>query len=115
VTHLAVIAKAAGANVLLGLYRNSNGVPTTLVVGTQPTPLAPGRVEVPVPPTTVAAGRYWLMALYDADASVGMDTSVSTATAMYSFRDFAQGLPATVSLPASLFGQRYNYYLRATP
>jgi hypothetical protein len=115
VTHLAVIAKAAGANVLLGLYRNAGGVPTTLVVGTAPTALAPGRIEIPVTPTALTAGTYWLMAMYDTDASVGIDTSVANAAAMYSFRDWSQGLPATVSAPSSLFGERYNYYLRALP
>jgi hypothetical protein len=115
ITHLAVIAKAGGANVLLGLYRQSGGVPTTLVVGTSPTPLAPGRLEIPVTPTTIAAGTYWLMAMYDTDASVGLDTSVANAQDAYAFRDFSQGLPATVSQPTSMFGQRYNYYLRGIP
>ncbi|HWP65087.1 MAG TPA: hypothetical protein VNO26_04130 [Candidatus Limnocylindria bacterium] len=115
VTHLAVIAKAGGPRVLLGLYRNSGGVPTTLVVGTAPTQLVPGRVEMPVTPTPIAAGTYWLMAMYDGDASVGLDTSVPNAPAMYDFRDFAQGLPSSVSFPSSMFGQRYNYYLIGTP
>ena len=66
-------------------------------------------------PTRLTAGTYWLMAMYDTDASVGLDTSVPSAPAVYSFRDFSQGLPASVSLPSSLFGQRYNYYLRAVP
>jgi hypothetical protein len=115
VTHLAVIAKKGGANLMLGLYRNGGGVPTTLVVGTPPTALAPGRIEIPVTPTLITAGKYWLMAMYDTDASVGLDTSNATAAAMYSFRDWSEGLPASVSLPGSLFGQRYNYYLRAAP
>lgn len=115
VTHLGVIAKAGGANVLLGLYRSSGGVPTTLVVGTPVTPLVPGRIEVPVTQTLLTAGTYWLMAMYDTDASVGLDTSVANAPAMYAFRDFGQGLPSSVSLPSSMFGQRYNYYLRAIP
>ena len=100
---------------LLGLYRNSGGVPTTLVVGTAPTPLVAGRLEIPVTNTRITAGTYWLMAMYDTDASVGLDTSVTTAPVMYAFRDFSQGLPATVSGASSLFGQRYNYYLRGIP
>jgi hypothetical protein len=68
-----------------------------------------------VTPTALTAGTYWLMAMYDTDASVGIDTSVANAAAMYSFRDWSQGLPATVSAPSSLFGERYNYYLRALP
>ena len=30
-------------------------------------------------------------------------------------RAWSEGLPASVSAPTSLFGQRYNYYLRALP
>jgi hypothetical protein len=115
VTHLGVIAKASGANVLLGLYRNSGGVPTTLVVGTPPTALVAGRLEMPVTNTRITAGTYWLMAMYDTDASVGVDTSVANAPAMYTFRDFSEGLPATVSGASSMFGQRYNYFLRGIP
>jgi hypothetical protein len=55
------------------------------------------------------------MAMYDSDASVGLDTSVANAGSMYSFRDWSEGLPASVSAPTSQFGQRYNYYLRALP
>jgi hypothetical protein len=116
VTHLSVIAKAGGANVLLGLYRSSGGVPTTLVVGTTPTALVAGRMEIPVTTATrITAGTYWIMAMYDTDASVGVDTSVPTAPLMYAFRDFSAGLPATVSGPTSMFGQRYNYYVRGIP
>jgi hypothetical protein len=113
VTHLSVIAKAAGPRVLLGLYRNSGGMPTTLVVGTAPTVLSAGAVEIPVPPTPLTAGRYWLMALYESPASVGIDTSNASAVAMYDLRDFAAGLPSSIAFPTSVFGQRYNYYLRA--
>ena len=116
VTHLSLIAKAGGPHVLLGLYRNSGGVPTTLVVGTTPTALVAGRMEIPVTtPTRIAAGTYWIMAMYDDDASVGVDTSVANAPAMYAFQDFADGLPASVSGPSSMFGQRYNYYVRGIP
>ena len=100
---------------LLGLYRNSGGVPTTLVVGTPPTALVAGRLEMPVTQTRITAGTYWLMAMYDTDASVGVDTSVATAPAMYAFRDFSEGLPTSVSGPSSMFGQRYNYFLRGIP
>jgi hypothetical protein len=117
VTHLSLIAKAAGPNVLLGLYRSSGGVPTTLVVGTTPTALVAGRMEIPVTtPTRITAGTYWIMAMYDTDgASVGLDTSVANAPAMYTFQDFADGLPATVTGASSMFGQRYNYYVRGIP
>ena len=66
-------------------------------------------------PVQITAGTYWLMAMYDTDASVGIDTSVATAKAAYSFRDFSQGLPSSVAQPTSMFGQRYNYYLRGIP
>ena len=48
-------------------------------------------------------------------AAVGLDTSVPTAGSMYSFRNWSEGLPASVSAPTSMFGQRYNYYLRVVP
>ena len=115
VTHLAVIAKAGGANVMMGLYRASGGAPTTLVVGTAPTALVPGAMEIPVTPTALTAGNYFLMAMYDTDASVGIDVSDANASAMFAFQDFSAGLPSSVPFASALFGQRYNYYLRAVP
>ena len=53
--------------------------------------------------------------MYDNDASVGVETACRNAPAMYAFQDFTDGLPGTVSGATSMFGQRYNYYVRGLP
>jgi hypothetical protein len=90
VTHLSLIAKAGGPNVLLGLYRNSGGVPTTLVVGTTPTALVAGRMEIPVTTPTRIGGRYLLDHGDVRRRRVGRARHQHpNAPAMYAFQDFA--------------------------
>lgn len=113
VTHLSVIAKAGGPHVQLGLYTNSGGDPGALVVGTAQTPLVVGTVEMAVPATPVAAGTYWLMAMYDQSASVGIDSSDPSEVVKFSTASFGTGLPTSLFFPQTYFGQRFNYYLRA--
>jgi hypothetical protein len=115
VTDFGVIGKMAGPHVRLGLYRDQGGEPTTLVVGTPETALAAGRVEVSVPGTPVAAGDYWLMALYDSEASVGLDQSDPTVPVRFTDAFFADGLPPSLFFTETFFGQRYNYYVRIVP
>jgi hypothetical protein len=115
VTHLAVIAKAAGAQVMLGLYADVAGEPGALVAATPATPLAPGPVEIRIPPTPIAAGQYWLLATYDAPASVGIDLSDPGAVAKFVPHPFGLPLPGQIVFPQTFFGETYNYYLRAMP
>lgn len=115
VTEFGVIGKMAGPHVRLGLYRDQGGEPTTLVVGTPETALAVGRVEVPVAGTPVAAGDYWLMALYDSEASVGLDQSDPTVPVRFTDASFGGGLPPSLFFTETFFGQRYNYYVRIVP
>jgi hypothetical protein len=115
VTHLALIGKAAGPNFRLGLYTNSGGGPGTLLVGTPVMPLDAATMEVPVTATPVAAGTYWLMAMFDQDASVGVDFSDPSAPVKFAMGDFSQGLPNPVFFAQTFWGQRFNYYVRVQP
>ena len=38
-----------------------------------PMPMTVGRMDIPVVPTSLPAGTYWMMGVYDADASIGID------------------------------------------
>jgi hypothetical protein len=72
-------------------------------------------VEVPVPATPVAAGTYWLMAMFDQNASVGVDFSDPNAVVKFSMTSFGAGLPSPVFFPQTFSGQRFNYYVRVLP
>jgi hypothetical protein len=112
-THLAVIAKAGGPNVAIGLYSsNAMGEPNQLVASSAVTALGVGPVEIPVTPTTLTAGKYWLFGVFDTDASIGIDESDPSAAVRYVSRPFGSPLPNPFGLASSYSGQRFNYYIR---
>lgn len=115
VTHFGVIGKMTGPRVRLGLYHDQGGEPTTLVVGTGAVALDAGRVEIAVPPTPVAAGPYWLMAIYDQPASVGVDTTDPMIPVRFMGTAFDDGLPPFLFFTETFFGEQYNYYVQIMP
>jgi hypothetical protein len=70
VTDLAVIGKAAGANVRMALYTDADG-PDALVVEVPSAPLVAGALEMPVDLTSIDPGYYWIAAVFDDDVLVG--------------------------------------------
>ena len=112
-THLCVIAKAAGPNVVLGLYSsNAMGEPDHLMASAPVTTLTVGPVEIPVAATPLPAGQYWMFGVYDAEASIGIDESDPAAPVRYIGRPFGTGLPEPFGPAASYQGQRFNYYIK---
>ena len=112
-SHLCVIGKAVGANVVLGLYSsNAMGEPNQLVASTPATAMGMGAIEIPVAPTMLPPGQYWMFGVYDADASIGLDESDPTAPVRYVSHPFASPLQEPFGPMASYPGQRFNYYLK---
>jgi hypothetical protein len=111
-THLCVIAKDAGPHVMLALYADAGGEPGALVASTPATPMTAGAMEVPVAPTAVAPGTYWMMGVYDADASIGIDESDPSAPVRYAPELFGSPLPDPFGSALEYNGQRFNYYVR---
>lgn len=113
-THLCLIGKSAGPNTVMALYRSDSlGRPAGLVAATAATPVAAGRVEIPVTPTALAAGTYWLTAVFDVEASVGLDESDATAPVRYVRRPWGMAPPNPFGTASGYNGQRFNYYLLA--
>ena len=111
-THLAVIGKASGANVMLALYSDPGGDPDHLVAATGAVPMSVGAMEIPVAPMSLAAGTYWLMGVYDADASIGIDENDPNAPDCYAPHVFSDALPDPFGSSFPYSGQRFNYYVR---
>jgi hypothetical protein len=112
-SHLCVIGKAVGANVVLGLYSsNAMGEPNQLVASTPATAMGMGAIEIPVAPTMLPPGQYWMFGVYDADASIGIDETDPTAPVRYQELPFSATLPQPFGPAANYTGQRFNYYIR---
>jgi len=111
-THLAVIAKAGGPNVTIGLYSsNAMGEPNGLIASATTT-LGVGPMEIPVTPVALAAGKYWLFGVFDTDASIGIEDGDPTAAVRYVSRPFGSSLPDPFGPASAYSGQRFNYYIR---
>jgi hypothetical protein len=111
-THLCVIAKSAGADVILSLYSDANADPAHLVASTAATPMTVGRMEIPVTPTQLPGGTYWIMGVYDADASIGIDQSDPSMPVRYTSQPFSTPLPDPFGPAFEYTGQTFNYYLK---
>ena len=111
-THLGVIAKSGGPHVIVALYSDAAGEPDRLVASVPATPMTVGAMEMPVTPTSLPAGRYWIMGQYDGDASIGIDESDPNVPVRYLEQSFSDPLPDPLPPAFSYSGQAFNYYIR---
>jgi len=111
-THLGVIAKAGGPHVMLMLYASAGSDPDQLVASTASMPMTVGRMEIPVAPTQLPAGTYWMMGVYDSDASIGIDETNPNAPDCYAPHLFSDPAPNPFGTSFLYTGQRFNYYIK---
>lgn len=108
-----VVGRVAGSHVELALYTDSGGRPGTLVAQTSSTLVCVGSIEVSgtVQPV-IGAGSYWILGVYDVNASIGYDLSVSTASVDWISQPYASPLPTTYPSSSNRYtGQQFNYWV----
>ena len=116
VSHLSLIAKQGGQKVVMALYADQGGSPGALVANTPELAVEIGVNELPIGQAVdVAAGDYWLLAVFDQDASVGIDTSNPNEVVHYIPFGFGASLPDPMVGAQSYTGQRLNYYVNMVP
>jgi hypothetical protein len=117
-TALGVIATSAqpasGVHGIVALYDDVGGLPSALLAQTPSTTVKPGDNLIPVAtPVSLAVGSYWIMAEYDASASICVDTSVSNPIAWVGVGGYGV-VPASLSNQKAMSTVDFNYYLVAT-
>ncbi len=80
VTHFGLITRNGGAHVQMVLYKDASGSPGQLVATSASTLTVVGSQEIPIAPTPVTAGVYWIMGVYDADTTVATDENSPSGT-----------------------------------
>jgi hypothetical protein len=108
---LALIGKSATGNVKMALYTDNGGEPGSLVVATESTAVPEGVLEIPVEPTVLSGGTYWIMGVYDTTASIGIRYTDTTDIVQYTGFDFSDPIPSSLGTPMTYTGQIFNYYL----
>ncbi len=96
----------------MALYTDASGRPGTLVAQTAAFTVTGGRQEIAATPLApLAAGTYWLMAVYERDHA-GYAMRPSTNSTAYVSFTFGRTPPSTFPTPTFYTGDTINYYIR---
>jgi hypothetical protein len=98
----------------MALYTNVGGAPSALVASTSVATIVAGNNRLSVTPSVaIAAGTYWIVAEYNAVASICTDSSTSNTLDFVSASFDA--LPSTFGTPKSAMGTAdLDYYVIGT-
>jgi hypothetical protein len=104
--------RAVGPRGRFALYTNVGGAPGSLVAQTTDvTPASLGGNEfAATAPVAIPRGRYWLMGVWETDASLGY-TESTDAVVQYTAHTLGTALPTSFPAPSTYTGQDFNYWL----
>jgi cysteine-rich repeat protein len=109
-THFGLFSKSSSPNIVMALYSDVGGKPGQLLAQTPATDLPLGPLEIPVPAAAIPAGTYWIMAVFDTSASVGIQFGGPDVVA-YISHAFGAALPMSFPPPLTYTGQAFNYWI----
>jgi hypothetical protein len=112
---LNLIGKNTGAQVQMALYDDDDGAPNNLIVFTGTTTVGSGVVSLPVSPTELSPGNYWVMAIYDDAAIHTYKTNEAEGNIVY-YDTLIFGSPIPPDASSFLFytGHDFTYFLDIT-
>jgi hypothetical protein len=102
------IVSAGPVEVVVAIYAENAGQPTTLITSTSAT-LKLGVNELPVPEASLPAGTYWFAAQYR--TAVTLYVGTATRSTKYFTQTFGTALPATFPTHTTYTDTVRNYYL----
>jgi hypothetical protein len=115
VTSLGLVTREQGPHVKMGLYSDNGGQPDSLIIATEAAEVGLGAQSIPVTPTVILAGNYWLMAVYDDDTDTPANDASTINTIRYRAHNFPDPLPATFGPSSSYPGSPLLYTVRGLP
>ncbi len=111
---LNIIGNGTGANFQMAMYDDNAGVPNNLITSTAISTVGTGIVSLPVTPVQLAAGDYWIMAVYDNTGSSNnhsnVNLSASTSVVYYNDLPFGNPIPSNASGFQTYTGQDFLYF-----
>ncbi len=99
--------------VQMALYQDNAGVPGNLLATSNIDTVDSGAISLPIAPLSLAAGFYWIMAIYDASGSTSDHTHLtlsSNKTVYYQSHSFGSPLPTNASGFSSYCCQDMHYW-----
>jgi len=107
-----LIGKNTGAQVQMAVYDDNNGVPNNLIASTGTTIVGNGIISLPVNPTQLFPGDYWVMAIYDSTAIHTYEDSIAIGNVLYyNSLNFGDPIPSNASNFLSYSGDDFTYFL----
>jgi hypothetical protein len=114
-TDFGVISVTGGTHVRMALYADDGGTPGAFLAGSDSTLLTGGSQEIPVTPTPLGAGTYWILALFDGDTNVYWDDSDASAVVKYRSLSFLAAYPDPFGPAFGYTSAKFNYWITVTP
>jgi len=108
------------SNAIFGLYSSdaSSGLPATLMAVTNPIYLDSvatyDNIAFTTTPT-IPSGTYWMMALYEGQASPRMSLLDGSSLVAFWSNSYAAGMPGSAPAVDSYTGQNFNYWINGVP
>jgi hypothetical protein len=94
---LNLFGRNTGAQVKMAVYNDNKGVPSDLIVNSNTVTVNPGLVSLPVFPTILFPGDYWIMALYDRDGRHTYTSFKNGSYVYYNLQSFNDSIPKSAS------------------
>jgi hypothetical protein len=110
-TSLNLIGRNTGAQVQLAVYEDIAGVPGNLVVSSNTTTVGEGIISLPVSPTQLVAGNYWIMGIYNTEGGHTYNRVNTANTVYFQSLDFGATIPPNGSSFSSYTGTDLTYYM----
>ena len=114
VTSLDLLGKNTGSQVQMAVYEDNAGVPGNLIVSSNTATVGTGIISLPVTPTQLIAGNYWIMAVYDSDGEHTYRNTSSSTLVYYDSLAFGNAIPSNGSNFLSYSGRDFTYYMEIT-
>jgi hypothetical protein len=105
--------QATQVRVQVGLYATDTATSVTAITKTTAT-LVTGLNDIPIPPTPLAAGSYWMVVAYEGSPSIYRSTTIPIALRYKLTHDFDVGLTDKITDLMTSSGTQYyirNFYL----
>ena len=106
-----VLSKNNGDQIQMAVYSDSSGVPKKLLADGGIATLKLGVNSFTVTQTQLAAGDYWIMAVYDKSGDMAYKGAVDNTKTYFGDHSFGRPLPTNISHYTSYGGQQLGYFL----
>lgn len=107
-----LIGNGTGNGIQMAVYDDNSGVPNNLIASSSLGTVGSGITSLPITPTLLPAGDYWIMAVYEVGENQSDCNQIATGnTVYYQSLSYGSAIPTNASSFLSYTGQDFLYFL----